>query len=242
MGLRLPAEGGGGDQGDEEADGEGFDEGVEGVDQGVLVEELRVTDSGDLGLDGFGGARAGLGLLDELGEVAVHEAVEEVEVNNLPGDDVEDAGDEGDADADGEATSEGDGAVGEVVPVGADAEVDKQEGKHDGGVADDHGLLAVVEVAEKAEGAAHHDGGKNAGDEAEGEDGLLQCEAPVEVDLKTLCGSEAEFVVMLLGDICGWPGKIMLWGECLEQFHCHCAQSYGMRVPFLFGKTGSGSV
>jgi len=28
----------------------------------------------------------------------------------------------------------------------------------------------------------------------------------------------------------------MLWGEGLEQFHCHCAQSYGMRVPFFLGK------
>ena len=57
----------------------------------------------------------------------------------------------------------------------------------------------MVEVAEEGDSAAHHDGGKNAGDEAEGEDGLLQCEAPVEVDLKTLCGSEAGFVVMLFG-------------------------------------------
>src|ERR1700677_4234695 len=43
-------------------------------------------------------------------------------------------------------------------------------------------------------------------------------------DLETLCGAEAGFV-------------IMLWGEGLERFHCRCAQSYGMRVPFLLGKT-----
>jgi hypothetical protein len=58
----------------------------------------------------------------------------------------------------------------------------------------------------------------------------------VEVDLKTLCRAEAVFVVMLLGDFGGELGKIMLWGDGLEQFHRHCAQSYGMRVPFLLGK------
>jgi hypothetical protein len=50
----------------------------------------------------------------------------------------------------------------------------------------------------------------------------------VEADLKTLCGVEAGFVVMLLSDFAdGW------WKSCfgvraLGQFHCHCAQSYGM--------------
>jgi hypothetical protein len=199
LGLGLLAEDGGGDQGDEDADGEGFYEGVEGVDEGVLIELLRVADGGNFRLDGFGGAGCGLHLLDLVSEVAVHEAVHEVEVEDLPRDDVEDAGDEGDADADGEGAAEGDGAVGEVVPVGADAEVDKEEGEHDGRVADDQGFLAVVEVAEEAKGAAHHDGGENAGDEAEGEDGLLQCEAPMG-DLKTLCGADAGFVVILLGD------------------------------------------
>lgn len=159
-----------------------------------------MADGSDLGLDGFCGAGRGLNLLDLVSEIAVHEAVEEVEVDDLPRDDIEEAGDEGDANADAEGAAESDGAAGEVVPVGADAEVDKEEGKHDGGVPDDQGFLAVVEVAEESEGAAHHDGGKNAGDEAKNEDGLLQCEAPVEVDLKTLCGSEAAFVVMLLGD------------------------------------------
>ena len=141
--------------------------------------------------------------MDLVSEVAVHEAVVEVEVDDLPGDDVEDAGDEGDANADGEGAAEGDGAVGEIVLVGADAEEDKEEGEDDGGVAKVIAFVAVVEVAEEGDGGAHHDRGKNAGDEAEGEDGLLQCEAPVEVDLKTLCGAEARFVVMLLGDFAG---------------------------------------
>ena len=118
-------------------------------------------------------------LLDLVSEVAVHEAVEEVEVDDLPRDDVEDAGDEGDANTDGEGAAEGDGAAGEVVPVGADPEEDKEEREDDGGVANVIAFVAVVEVAEKGDGAAHHDGGKNAGDEAEGEDGLLHWEAPV---------------------------------------------------------------
>ena len=198
--MGLFAEDGRGDQGDEEADGEGFDEGVEGVDEGVLIELLGVADGSDFGLDGFGGAGAGLGLLDEGSEVAVHEAVEEVEVDDLPCNDIEDAGDEGDANADAEAAAEGDGAAGEVVPVGADAEVNKEEGEDDVGVAEHQGFLAVVHIAEEAEGAEHQDRGNDAGDEAEGEDGLLQWVAPVEVDLKTLCGVEAGFVVMLLDD------------------------------------------
>jgi hypothetical protein len=45
-------------------------------------------------------------------------------------------------------------------------------------------------------------------------------------DLETLCGAEAVFVVILLGDFRGWVGEIMLWGEGLKQFHCHRAQSY----------------
>ena len=188
MGLGLFAEDGGGDQGDEEADGEGLYEGVEGVDEGVLVGLLGVSDGGDFGLDGFGGAGAGLGLLDHGCEVAVHGVAHEVEVDDLPCDDVEDAGYERDGDADGEAAAKGDGAAGEVVPVRADAEVDEEEAEDDVGVADDQSRLAVVEVAEEAEGAEHQDGGDNAGDEAEGEDGLLQFEAPGERYLKTLCG------------------------------------------------------
>jgi hypothetical protein len=108
-----------------------------------------VADGGDFGLDGFGGAGCGLNLLDLVSEVAVHEAVEEVEVDNLPRYDIEDAGDEGDANADGEGATEGDGAVGEVVPVGADAEEDKEEGEDDGGVAKVITFVAVVEVAEE---------------------------------------------------------------------------------------------
>jgi hypothetical protein len=89
----------------------------------------------------------------------------------------------------------------------------------------------VVEVAEEGDGGAHHDRGKNAGDEAEGEDGLLHREAPVG-DLETLCGVAAVFVVMLSGDFWGWEGEIMLWGDSLKQLYCH-------RARFL-EKTGAG--
>ena len=179
MRLRLLTQDGGGDQGDEQADGEGFYEGVERVDEGVLIQPLRVADGGDFSLDRFRGAGCGLNLLDLVSEVAVHEAVEEVEVDDLPRDDVEDAGDQRDADADGEGAAEGDGAVGEIVPVGTDAEEDKEKGEDDCGVAKVIAFVAVVEVAEEGDGSAHQDGGENARDKAESEDGLLQCEAPV---------------------------------------------------------------
>jgi len=61
------------------------------------------------------------------GEVAVHEVGHEVEVEDLPGGDVADGGDEGDQDAAGEGAAEGDLAVQVVVAVAADAEVDEQE-------------------------------------------------------------------------------------------------------------------
>jgi len=178
--LRLLAQNGRRDQRDEEVNGKRFYEGVEGVDEGVLVELLGVTGSGDFGLDGFGSAGAGLGLLDEPGKVVVHGVAHEVEVDNLPRDDIDDAGDEGDANADGEAPAKGNDATGVVVSVGADAKVHEERDEDDGGVADDHAFTAVFEIFEKGQGGNHQDGGKNAGDKAEGEDGLLQCEAPVE--------------------------------------------------------------
>jgi hypothetical protein len=49
------------------------------------------------------------------------------------------------AEADGEGAAEGDGAVGEVVSVGADAEEDKEKGEHHGGVADEHAGVAMVD-------------------------------------------------------------------------------------------------
>jgi hypothetical protein len=183
-----------------------------------------VADGGDFGLDGFGGAGGGLSFLDEFGEVAVHDAVHEVEVDDLPRDDVDGAGDEGDAEADREAPAEGDDAAGDVIAVGADAEEDKKRDEDDGGIAEDQPAVAVFEVFEEWERGDHQDRGENAGDEAEGEDGLLQWEAPV-VDLKILCGAEAGFVVMLLGDFGRVVGEIMLWGDGFGAVYCCCSNS-----------------
>jgi hypothetical protein len=237
LGLGLPAEDGGGDDGDSEVDGEGFDEGVECVDEGVLVELLGVADGGDFGLDGFGGAGGGLSLLDELGEVAVHDAMHEVEVDDLPRDDVDGAGDEGDADADGEAPAEGDGPAGEVIAVGADAEEDEERDEDDGGIAEHQPPVAMFEVFEEGKRGDHQDRGENAGDEAEGEDGFLQCEAPVEVDLKTLCGAEAGFVVMLLGDFeVGW-GKSCFGVRVSSHFAVTAPKPMVCGWAFVWGTT-----
>jgi hypothetical protein len=60
----------------------------------------------------------------------------------------------------------------------------------------------------------------------------------VEVDLKTLCGEEAGFVVMLLGDFGGEWGKSCFRVTGLKQFTV-TAPNRSIRVPF-FGKKGSG--
>src|SRR5208282_898264 len=106
------------------------------VDEGVLVELLRVLDGSDLRGGGGGVKSGGLDLVNLRGPVAVHEVGHEVEVNDLPRDDVEDAGDEGDEDAAGEGAAEGDLASQIIVAVAADAEVDQQERRHHHGVAE----------------------------------------------------------------------------------------------------------
>ena len=119
-------------------------------------------------LDGGRGSGAGLDVLDLGGPVVVHHVGHEVEVDDLPGEDVDAARNEGDAEADEEGSAKGDGAVGEVVAVGADAEVDEQRDEDDGGVADDEALVAVLEGVEEGEGRDHEDRGEDAGDKAEG--------------------------------------------------------------------------
>jgi len=85
------------------------------------------------------------------GEVAVHEVGHEVEVEDLPGGDVADGGDEGDQDAAGEGAAEGDLAVQVVVAVAADAEVDEQERRHHDGVAEQHAVAGPDLVGEQSE-------------------------------------------------------------------------------------------
>jgi hypothetical protein len=59
----------------------------------------------------------------------------------------------------------------------------------------------------------------------------------VEVNLKTLCGSEAVFVVMLLGDFEVGRGKSCFGVMGLGQFHYHSAILWYVSAVFV-GETG----
>ena len=103
FGRGFAAEDGSGDESNDKADGQRLHEGVGHVDEGVLVQLLRVLDCSDL-RGGGGRVKSGrLNLVNLRGEVAIHEVGHEVEIEDLPGDDVADGGDEGDEDAAGKA-------------------------------------------------------------------------------------------------------------------------------------------
>ena len=120
----FAAEDGSGDESNDKADGQGLQEGVGHVDEGVLVELLRALYGSDLRGGGGGVKSGGLDLVNLRGEVAIHEVGHEVEVEDLPRGDVADGGDEGDQDTAGEGAAEGDLAGESVVAIAADAEVD----------------------------------------------------------------------------------------------------------------------
>ena len=90
----FAAEEGGGDEGNDKADGQGLHEGVGHVDEGVLVELLRALYGSDLSGGGGGVQSGGLDPVNLRGEVAVHEVGHEVEVEDLPHGDVADGSDE----------------------------------------------------------------------------------------------------------------------------------------------------
>src|SRR5271155_4555907 len=152
----FAAEDGSRHQSNDEADGQGLHEGVGHVDEGVLVELLRVLYGSDLRGGGGGVKSGGLDLVNLRGEVAVHEVGHEIEVEDLPHGNVADGGDKGDQDAAGEGTTEGDLAGEVVVSVAADAEVDEQERRHHDGVAESHAVAGANLVGEKQR-AAHKD-------------------------------------------------------------------------------------
>jgi hypothetical protein len=173
----FAAEDGGGDESNDEADGQGLHEGVGHVDEGVLVELLGALDGGDPG-GGGGGVKPGRpNLVNLRGEVAVHEVGHEVEVDDFPGGDVADGGDERDEDAAGEGAAEGDLAGEGVVAVAADAEVDEQERGHHVGVAEQQ-AVAGADLAGEEDRTVHEDGDDEAGDEAEGKNGFLHMRLP----------------------------------------------------------------
>ena len=78
----FAAEEGSGDESNDKADGQGLDEGIGHVDEGVLVELLGVLYGSDL-RGGRGGVKSGgLDLVNLRGEVAVHEVGHEIEVED----------------------------------------------------------------------------------------------------------------------------------------------------------------
>src|SRR5579871_6631583 len=123
----FATQGGGGDESNDKADGEGFHEGISHVDERVLIELLRALYGGHLGRGSGGVKSGGLDVVNLGGEVAVHEVGHEVKVEDLPRGDVADRSDEGDEDAAGEGAAEGNLAGEGVIAVAADAEVDEQE-------------------------------------------------------------------------------------------------------------------
>jgi hypothetical protein len=106
------------------------------------------------------------------GEVAVHEVRHEVEVDDLPHNDVADGSDERDQDAAGEGAAEGDLARERVVAVAADAEVDEQERRHHRGIAE-YQAVAGADLVGDQKRAAHKHAEDDAGDETEDEDVAL---------------------------------------------------------------------
>src|SRR5271165_1744016 len=168
----FAAEDGSGDESNDQADGQGLHEGVGHVDEGVLVELLRVLDGSHLRGGGGGVKSGGLDFVNLGGEVAVHEVGHEVEVEDLPRGDVADGGDEGDQDAAGEGAAEGDLAGQGVVAVAADAEVDEQERRYHDGVAESH-AVAGADLFGEQKRAIHQDGDDQACDQPEGQYGLF---------------------------------------------------------------------
>ncbi len=202
----VAAEDGRGDQSDDEANGEGLDKGVGHVDQGVLVELLRVPYGSDLRGGGGGVESGGLDPVDLGGEIAVHKVGHEVEVDDLPHGDVADGGDERNQDAAGEGAAEGDSTCERGVAVAADAEVDEQERRHHDGIAENH-AVAGADLVGKEERPAHEDGDNEARDEAEGEDSLFHMTLLMRVRMESRYGLTGPNVVILSDDFAGMERK-----------------------------------
>src|SRR5262249_17654851 len=101
-----------------------------------------------------------------------HEVRHEVVVDDLPGRDIKKAGNDGDADADGEGFTESDLAFADVVAVRANPKEGEQHGQDDGRIADDVAVVQANLVLE-GDGDGHHQGGEGAGNEAEDQNGLF---------------------------------------------------------------------
>ena len=215
----FAAEDGSGDESNNKANRERLDEGVGHVDEGVLVELLRVLYGSNARGGGGGVKSGGLDVANLRGKVGVHEVGHEVEVEDLPRGDVADGGYEGYQDAAGESAAERDLTGEDVVAVAADAEVDEQERRHHDGVAENHAVAGADPVGEEKR-AVHKDGDDGAGDEAEGEDGFLHVRllvqnAKARLRMESRYGVTGQDVVILFDDFAGIEVEIMLSGDAI---------------------------
>src|SRR5262249_38472440 len=118
-------------------------------------------------LDGRRARARGGELLNQMSAICVPETGDKVVVDNFPGYDIDDAGNQSNGEADGKSSQEGNLAIANVVAAGSDSEKHHQEREHDGGVAD---VRAPVKANPVAEGHQrdHHQRGDSAGYQPEG--------------------------------------------------------------------------
>ena len=208
MRRRSLSEDRGREQRDDEADGEWLDERHRRVEERILVHDFEFIDFFGFLLNGGGRGAGGSHLLENVGAVLVHEVRHEIVVDDFPGDDVKDARDYGDGEADKEGSAESDVPLPHVVAVRTDAKEGQHQGQYDGRIAQDIAVVEAVAVHE-GDGGDHHEGGDDAGNEAENENGPFHWLLPngrlrLRRDFNADCGG---IVVILLSDFGGWGGK-----------------------------------
>ena len=194
-------------QGNDKSYGQRLHEGVGHVDERVLVQLLSALDFSDLRRGGGGIQSRSLDLVDLRGEITVHEVGYEVEVENLPGCDVANDGDERDQDAAGEGAAERDLASQGIVSIAANAEVHQQERRHHHRVAQKHAVVTGPELGGDQKLAVHKDGDHEAGDQPEGENDFLHVRLLVRLTMDSQCNVTQPHVVTLSNDFTGTARK-----------------------------------
>jgi hypothetical protein len=168
----LSSQDGGGEEGDDQEDREGFQECHGDVVERVVVVAREVFGLAR-GLFDLLLARARrLRVLHHLGGVLLGKVGHELVVDDFPRRNVKAVGEKGDQDSHGESSGERQLSAGDVVAIRADAEEDEQSGQHDGGVAENESLVAADFVQERNRGQHGH-GGDQSGDHSEGQHGFL---------------------------------------------------------------------
>jgi hypothetical protein len=204
------------EQSDNQADGEWLDERHRRVEERILVHDFEFIDFLGFLLNGSGRGAGGLHLLKDVGAVLVHEVRHEIEVDDFPGDDVKEARDYGDGEADKEGFAESDVPLPHVVAVRTDAKEGQHQGQYDGRIAQD---VAVIEVGLVHEGdrGDHQEGGDDAGNQAENENGSFHWLLPNgRLRLRRKFNPDGGgIVVILLDDFVEWGEKSYFWASDL---------------------------